>query len=78
MLVALLLGTAVADARKNKRQRRQRRKARVERVQRNLQPVPLISGKTPTAVANSLLYVAVPKGVSNEVISRESMTVWST
>lgn len=74
ILVALLLGTAVADARKSKRQRR--RKARVERVQRNLQPVPLISGKTPTAVANSLLYVAVSKGVSNEVISRESMTVY--
>ncbi len=83
LLVALLLGTAVADARKNKR--RQRRKARVERVQRVLQRVPLLT--TPSkpsqpakpsqsVAATSLLYVALPKGMSNEVLTSEAMTVY--
>lgn len=80
ILVALLLGTAVADARKNKR--RQRRKARVERVQRVLQRVPLLTTPSKPAkpsqsvAATSLLYVAVPRGMSNEVLTSEAMTVY--
>lgn len=83
LLVALLLGTAVADARKNKR--RQRRKARVERVQRVLQRVPLLTtpskpsqpAKPSQSVAvTSLLYVALPRGMSNEVLTSEAMTVY--
>lgn len=83
LLVTLLLGTAVADARKNKRQRR--RKARVERVQRVLQRVPLLtspsrpsqSAKPSQSVASSsLLYVVLPKGMSNEVLTNDVMTVY--
>ena len=80
ILVALLLGTAVADARKNKR--RQRRKARVERVQRVLQRVPLLttpskpSKPSQSVASSSLLYVAVPRGMSNEVLTSEAMTVY--
>ena len=80
LLVALLLGTAVADARKNKR--RQRRKARVERVQRVLQRVPLLttpskpSKPSQSVASSSLLYVAVPRGMSNEVLTSEAMTVY--
>ncbi len=80
ILVALLLGTAVADARKNKR--RQRRKARVERVQRVLQRVPLLTTPSKPAkpsqsvASSSLLYVAVPRGMSNEVLTSEAMTVY--
>ncbi len=83
ILVALLLGTAVADARKSKRQRR--RKARVERVQRGLQRVPLLtspsrpsqSAKPSQSVASSsLLYVVLPKGMSNEVLTNDVMTVY--
>ena len=80
ILVALLLGTAVADARKNKR--RQRRKARVERVQRVLQRVPLLttpskpSKPSQSVASSSLLYVALPKGMSNEVLTSEAMTVY--
>ena len=80
ILVALLLGTAVADARKNKR--RQRRKARVERVQRVLQRVPLLttpskpSKPSQSVAATSLLYVVVPRGMSNEVLTSEAMTVY--
>ena len=80
ILVALLLGTAVADARKNKR--RQRRKARVERVQRVLQRVPLLttpskpSKPLQSVASSSMLYVALPKGMSNEVLTSEAMTVY--
>ncbi len=83
ILVALLLGTAVADARKSKRQRR--RKAQVERVQRVLQRVPLLtspsrpsqSAKSSQSVASSsLLYVALSKGMSNEVLTNDVMTVY--
>ena len=78
-----MLGTAVADARKNKR--RQRRKARVERVQRVLQRVPLLTtpskpsqpAKPSQSVASSsMLYVALPRGMSNEVLTSEVMTVY--
>ncbi len=83
LLVALLLGTAVADARKNKR--RQRRKARVERVQRVLQRVPLLttpskpskpSKPSQSVASSSMLYVVLPKGMSNEVLTSEAMTVY--
>lgn len=83
MLVALLLGTAVADARKSKRQRR--RKARVERVQRVLQRVPLLTSPSrpsqpakpsQSVASSSLLYVVLPKGMSNEVLTNDVMTVY--
>lgn len=75
ILVALLLGAAAADARKSK-SKRQRRKARVERVQRVKQRSPLLTTPSQSVASNSLLYVAVPRGMSNEVLTSEAMTVY--
>ena len=75
ILVALLLGTAVADARKSK-SKRQRRKARVERVQRVKQRSSLLTSPSQSSASNSLLYVAVPKGMSNEMLGNEAMTIY--
>ena len=75
LLVALLLGTGAADARK-KKSRKYRRKARVERVQRVQQRTPLLSSPSQPVASNSLLYVAVPRDMSNEVLTNEVMTVY--
>lgn len=75
LLAALLLGTGAADARK-KKSRKQRRKARVERVQRVQQRTPLLSSPSQSVASNSLLYVAVPKDMSNEVLTNDAMTVY--